>query len=107
MNPLAINVHPRAEEDLENAFMYFSRRAGISMAEKFDDAVGRTLSLLAEQPELGATATFRSRGLADVRRWAVPEFRSYLIFYRLTERSIEVLRVLHGARDLEPLLLEE
>jgi toxin ParE1/3/4 len=30
--------------------------------------------------------------------------RNYLIFYRITDNRIEVLHVLHGARDYEPIL---
>jgi plasmid stabilization system protein ParE len=38
---------------------------------------------------------------AGVRRRV---YRDYLIFYRISEDTIEVLHVLHGARDLEPIL---
>lgn len=31
-------------------------------------------------------------------------YRDYLIFYRITGDAIEVLHVLHGARDYEPIL---
>jgi plasmid stabilization system protein ParE len=34
-------------------------------------------------------------------------FRDYLIFYRVTEESVEILRVLHGARDIDTLLFPE
>ena len=33
--------------------------------------------------------------------------RDYLIFYRVREELIEVIRILHGARDYETLLFEE
>ena len=33
--------------------------------------------------------------------------RDYLIFYRVREELIEVLRILHGARDYEVILFEE
>ncbi|NJK75351.1 MAG: type II toxin-antitoxin system RelE/ParE family toxin [Microcoleus sp. SU_5_6] len=33
-------------------------------------------------------------------------FKRYLIFYRTAETGIEILRVLHGARDLEAILDE-
>ncbi len=33
--------------------------------------------------------------------------RNYLIFYRTTDRTIEVLHVLHGARDYEFLLFPD
>ncbi len=41
---------------------------------------------------------------AGVRRRA---FRDYLIFYRVFNDTIEVLHVLHGARDYAPILFPE
>jgi plasmid stabilization system protein ParE len=36
-----------------------------------------------------------------VRVYPLPRrFRNYLVFYRTTSDGIEILRVLHGARDL-------
>jgi plasmid stabilization system protein ParE len=34
-------------------------------------------------------------------------FANYLIFHRIAEESVEVIHVLHGARDYEPLLFPE
>ncbi|MCY7335254.1 MAG: type II toxin-antitoxin system RelE/ParE family toxin [Chamaesiphon sp.] len=34
----------------------------------------------------------------------VNRFRDYLVFYRVQEERIEILRVLHGARDLVGIL---
>jgi toxin ParE1/3/4 len=45
--------------------------------------------------------------LADLRQWPVPGFEKYLIFYRPAEDGIDVVRVLHGARDLDAILDEE
>ena len=51
-------------------------------------------------PLLGLTAT----GLQDVRGWPVRKFRKHLIIYRSIPDGIEVLRVLHEARNIEALL---
>jgi toxin ParE1/3/4 len=45
--------------------------------------------------------------LADLRRWPVSGFPNHLIFYQPTEGGIEVVRVLHGARDLATMLENE
>jgi toxin ParE1/3/4 len=39
-----------------------------------------------------------------VRRWS---YRDYLIFYRIAGERIEVLHVLQGAQDYEPILFPE
>lgn len=34
----------------------------------------------------------------------LPGFHNYLIFYRETEETVEILRVVHGARDYERIM---
>lgn len=68
---------------------------------RFLDAAGATFRELARKPDLGALGEFRSPYLAGIRRWRVKGFKNYLIFYRQREDGIEVIRVLHGARDIE------
>jgi len=47
-------------------------------------------------------------GIAEgLRRWPVPGFRNYLIFYRPTETGVNIVRVLHGSRDITAALQEE
>jgi toxin ParE1/3/4 len=55
---------------------------------------------------MGARRTFRKRVLKELRSWPFSGFENYLIFYRFDEARLEVLRVIHGARDLERALLE-
>jgi toxin ParE1/3/4 len=39
--------------------------------------------------------------------WRANGFDSHLIFYRARESGIEIIRVLHGARDIGPILADE
>jgi len=32
--------------------------------------------------------------------WPIKGFKNYLIFYRPIEQGVEIVRVLHGARDM-------
>jgi plasmid stabilization system protein ParE len=36
-----------------------------------------------------------------LRYWPVPGFERYLVFYVPTSARIDVVRVMHGARDLD------
>lgn len=38
--------------------------------------------------------------------WPVPRFENWLIFYRIDDETLTVVRVLHGAREL-PAALDE
>ncbi|MFN5952254.1 MAG: type II toxin-antitoxin system RelE/ParE family toxin [Dolichospermum sp.] len=42
--------------------------------------------------------------MGTIRQWRIKNFKDYLIFYKVQEEQVEVLRVLHGGRDLEDLL---
>ena len=65
-----------------------------------------TVRFLLENPDAGRPRGFRSPRARDVRSWAVKDFRAYLIFYRAAGGRLEVVRFVHGARDI-PQLLED
>jgi toxin ParE1/3/4 len=67
-------------------------------AERFSAAVRQKCRILAENPRLGRARDELRKGL---RSFPVGKF---LIFYRPLEDGIEVVRVLHGARDIEAAL---
>jgi toxin ParE1/3/4 len=75
-------------------------------ALRFVDTVFRHLQLLATQPELGRVRRFPGSRFPGLRSWRVPGFRSYVMFYRRAGRDVEVVRVLHAARDLDALFRE-
>ena len=40
----------------------------------------------------------------ELRMWLSPAFRNYLIFYRELPEGVEIVRVLHSARDIQRIL---
>ena len=52
-------------------------------------------------PGMGAPRQFNHPNLEGVRMWPINGLPNYLAFYLTTESSIQVLRVLHGARNIE------
>ncbi|HEX9867839.1 MAG TPA: type II toxin-antitoxin system RelE/ParE family toxin [Candidatus Tectomicrobia bacterium] len=95
-----------AELDLTEHVTYLARDRP-SAALRFIDAVERAFERLAAMPEIGPVHQFRNPRLRGIRMWPVPDFRNYLIFYRIAADEIQILRVLHAARDLESALEEE
>lgn len=69
-------------------------------ADRVVSAFEKQVTLLGNQPELGQLKP-KLRGL---RLWPVTDFPNYLIFYRQREGRIEIVRILHGARDLPSIL---
>jgi len=91
--------HPKALFDVEESAVYIGRDSPES-ALRFIDAVEATLGLIADNPAIGALRMHDRKGLLGLRAFPVQDFDKHIVFYRRTERGIEVLRVLHGARDL-------
>ena len=76
-----------------------------SAANRFCDAVEAALAIFIVHPEIGPKAGFPKA--PDARFWPLRGFRNYLLFYRVAGNSIIVLRLLHAARNLPPLVPTE
>ncbi len=100
-------LRPRADLDIDHQFEYLAVEAGLVTAQRFLKVLRRTCESLKETPELGSERTFAARRLAGLRVWPVKGFRRHLIFYIPSAEAIEIVRVLHGARDLLSLLVDE
>lgn len=98
-----VRVLPRAEGDTDEAADYYADHAGIEVGLRFLGAVQEACSFVCEHPDAGPRGQYENRRLQELRRWPVPGFESYLVFYRLIDECIEIVRVLHGARNLEEL----
>ena len=97
---------PAAKRDLiEQA--NFIAQDNLEAALRFLDAAEKTLTQLVRLPRIGKSRKVKSRVFYNVRQFSIAGFEKYLVFYRPMKGGIEVLRVLHGARDLNLILGEE
>ena len=60
-----------------------------------------SVALLASHPHLGPKPRFTFPKHPNLRFWVVTRFPNYLIFYEDEPTLVNVVRVLHGARDPE------
>jgi toxin ParE1/3/4 len=98
---------PRARLDLLEQFVYFGEQAGVDVAERYLDNVGKSCALLARQPQAGIVYDSGISRLDGLRRFRVKGFDRYLIFYLARRGGIDVIRVLHGSRDIDSILAEQ
>lgn len=98
--------HPDVLEELIN-LSYRIALDDIEAANRFLDACEEAFEQLARTPLIGAAREFRRPALKDVRMWRVKGFEKHLIFYKPREDSVEILHVVHSARDLDNLFGEE
>jgi len=90
---------PDARQDIYECAEYFEGRDSFAVADRFRDAIEKTVEMLCGNPELGER--FRSDLTGTIRRRGILDFTNYLIFYRREDTQFQVLRIIHGARDYE------
>lgn len=88
-----------AREDLLSIWRYIANDSPDN-ADKFLDEIEAGFNLLAKSPEIGMP---RSDFMENLRSFPI---KRYVIFYRLIEDGVEIVRVLHGARDIARLFLD-
>ncbi|MSR56798.1 MAG: type II toxin-antitoxin system RelE/ParE family toxin [Planctomycetaceae bacterium] len=92
-------VFPEADRDLEELAGYIARTSEAS-ALRFYDAVEHTYGRIVAAPESVALYGFTRAEMTDLRVRSVRGFPNHLIFYRALHGEVQIVRLLHAARDL-------
>ena len=92
-------LKPRAENDVldqrrSSLKIVRPRRTGSSLG------VAATGKKLAENSGIGSPRHFESERLRGVRVWPVEGFPSHQLVYREVPEGVDILRVIHAARDI-------
>lgn len=93
---VAVVFSPAAETDLDDIWLTIALESQTG-ADRLIDSIGRRCGQLSEFPELGR---LRPEIAESTRSLNVG---NYLILYRIAARTIEIVRIVHGARDLTTL----
>jgi len=93
-----------AVADIVEQAEWYSAQSGNSLAGRWERAVTSAILRVVSRPTTGIPCTFQSSVLCNVRRTAIRGFPKHLLFYKFDSGEVFVLRVVHGARDLERLL---
>jgi toxin ParE1/3/4 len=98
MKRLAVYYTSKAREDLCEIHDYIARRNPVN-AERFIGQLEARCAEIGTTPRMGRLREELAAGLRSVT------VGKYVLFYRLKEeKAVEILRVVHGGRDLETLL---
>ena len=100
-----IYILPAANRDLDDQAEYLTVHQSLQMGLRFYRAAEETFRLIARNPALGKRAECRSPFLQGMRMLVLKQFPSHLVFYRSTGEGIEIVRLLHGARDIEAIFV--
>lgn len=96
---LRVFVRPAAQRDLAGQAGHIARDSPAA-ALRLLEAARAAFDLLRSFPEAGRVRHFSNPRLSGVRSWPISGFDKHVIFYRASEGRLDVLRVIHSARDL-------
>ena len=97
----------RAIDDLEEIVAGFDIES-ITLGDRFTERVQSTAESLRRLPERVAVVRHpEAASAAGYRRISIRGFPKHLLFFRVQEDVVRVVRILHGARDLRSLLAAE
>jgi plasmid stabilization system protein ParE len=93
---------PLAKTDISEIWNYYATEIGDpDLADRMSDEIFDGIRAAAKRPNSGHVR--RDLATEPLRFWRV---RKYLIIYRSELRPIQIVRVLHGARDVPAILGE-
>jgi toxin ParE1/3/4 len=98
-----ITLSEAAATDILEQADWYEAQADQKLAKRWEKAVTSTLLRISRVPHAGSPCNFGATELRRVRRALVAGFRKHFVFYQSYPDQIVVLRIVHGARDLESL----
>jgi toxin ParE1/3/4 len=94
-----LRILPSADQDIDDLAEHIAQDS-VEQAIRFYDEVKETYQVILDAPKRWAIYGFTHPRLADLRKRSVRHFPNHLIFYRIDADMVEIVRVLHGTRDL-------
>lgn len=74
------------------------------VAERFLLAVRNSIEEVSKRVGIGVPINLKNPKLAGLRAWRVTGFPAIRVYYLVSEKTLRVIRILHGKRDIHPLL---
>lgn len=100
-----LDVTPRAQCDIDEVVAQHVDEAGPDLASRFLNTLFEAFDLLSRNPGLGSLRYATALNLPGARCWPLRPW-PHLVFYVEREGSVDVFRILHGARDIPATLAE-
>ncbi len=85
---------PEAIADLEDIWLYIARDSPARADDFLDKLYAFCNGNLAAFPEIGTARAYLDREILTF------PYKNYMIYYRYQTSLIEIIRILHGSRDL-------
>ena len=97
----SFRLTPDAMDDLDAIWSFISRD-NPNAANAVEEEIKAACTFLAEGPLKGHVR--RDLTKLPVRFWTPPKYPNYMIVYRPDSRPLQIIRILHGHRNIKRIL---
>lgn len=101
-----VRVFPDADRDIDGHIAFIARERP-EAAIRFIDAVATTFDHIASMPGMGRAREYRNPRLVELRMVPASGVENFLVFYLVMTRTVDIVRVLHAARNIGRIFAEE
>jgi len=102
------SIGAAARDDILRQYRYLLiEEDNPALAQRFLAAVQTTGKKICQRPGIGAPKLMENAKLAGLRSWPVAGFTAIRIYYLVVDNGVRIIRILHGKRDINPMLENE
>ena len=94
---MRFNITPAASQDMASIADHLADRVGLNSSDRFLQGVTAKIAWLTQFLSMGRRRDDLAPGIRSLN------YEKYLIFYRMNDEAVDILRVVQGSRNLEQL----
>ena len=95
MKPLPFIITKKAVYDLEEIWFYTFQNWSVEQADRYNNLIFDEINYICSNYKAGKSIEHIRKG------YRVTKVKSHLIFYRVINDTIEIIRILHERMDIE------
>jgi toxin ParE1/3/4 len=100
MKPLPFFISKKAVSDLEEIWLYTVEKWSVEQADRYYNLLFDEIKYICKNSKAGKSMEHVRKG------YRASKVKSHIIFHRVLNESIEVIRILHEQMDIENRLYE-
>lgn len=95
MKPLPYVISKKAISDIEEIWFYTAQKWSVEQADRYYNLIFDEINFICKNSNAG-------KSMEHVRKnYRASKVKSHLIFYRIQNNTIEIIRILHERMDIE------
>lgn len=95
MKPLPYVITQKAVFDLEDIWLYTVKNWSVAQADRYYSLIFDEIACICKNIEAGKSMEHIRKG------YRASKVKSHLIFYRITNETVEIIRILHERMDID------